>query len=114
MIVIFFFKNAVLRVLAEGRVGWCFWPPGTPLDQIAAGGADEQGIWVPRVEDDDMELESDLEEAAEDPTRTSEEEEDIEDSDVGTTGTAGIGRFGALAINDTGEDGDEDDTDDSN
>jgi len=115
------YKNTtVLRALAEGRIGWCFWPPGTPLDQIGAGGGGEQGIWVPRgdtIEDDDMELESDLEEAAEDPARTSEEEEDMEDSlssDVATTGTAGIGRYGALAINDTEEDGDEDDTDDSN
>lgn len=108
------FQTAVLRALAEGRIGWCFWPPGTPLDQIAAGGGDEQGIWIPRgdtIEDDD-DVESDLEEAAEDPASTSEEEEeDVEDSDVGATGTSGVGRFGALAINDTGEDGDEDDTD---
>lgn len=105
-------KTAVLRALAEGRIGWCFWPPGTPLDQLAAGGGDEQGIWIPRgdtIEDDDVEPESDLEEVAEDPTSTSEEEEeDIEDSDVGTTGTAGVGRFGALAISDTEEDGETD------
>ena len=56
-----------------------------------------------------MEPESDLEEVAEDPTSTSEEEEEaIEDSDVGTTGTAGVGRFGALAISDTEGDGETD------
>ncbi|KIM47738.1 hypothetical protein M413DRAFT_208353 [Hebeloma cylindrosporum] len=110
--------NAILRALAEGRIGWCFWPPGTPLDRIVTEGGDVQGIWIPRgdiVEDDDTEPESDVEAPAEDPTGASEEEEEyIEDSDVGTTGTVGVGRFGALAINDTEEDGDEDDADDSN
>jgi len=104
----------VLRALAEGRIGWGFWPSGTPVDQIAAAGGD---IWIPHDGDNiyrnDTDSESDVENEAEEPATVSQGEEDTEEDNVGITGASGIGRFGALAINDT-EDGEDNDSEDSN
>lgn len=89
---------------------------GTPPDQIAAVGGDEDGIWIPRgdnIDGDNTDSESDVEDEADEPATVSLEEEDIEEENGGIEGTTGIGRFGALAINDTEKDGDSDDSDDS-
>jgi hypothetical protein len=51
--------NALLRALAEGKVAWGFWPPGVDLSQIKRDGADSCGIWIPRAE----ELDEDIEES---------------------------------------------------
>ncbi|CAA7265899.1 unnamed protein product [Cyclocybe aegerita] len=113
--------NAILRAVAEGRIGWAFWPPGTPLDQVASGGGPEQGIWIPRgdVADEETEPESDGEvdvgegqhqalSNEEDSIEEDDEEEldDVPDAEI----PLGVGRFGALAISGNDEDGDESDS----
>ncbi|KAG6837674.1 hypothetical protein H0H93_004950 [Arthromyces matolae] len=53
--------NAILRALAEGRVGWGFWPPGTDTNTKEKSGT---GIWIPRstgIEDDESSSSSQLE-----------------------------------------------------
>ncbi|KAF8973507.1 hypothetical protein BDZ97DRAFT_1911995 [Flammula alnicola] len=109
--------NALLRAVAEGRVGWGFWPPGTPLDQIAAGGGEGQGIWIPHGDRVDQESEPESEGEEENLGRSSESEdegieEEEEEEDSGNASSVGIGRFGVLAVNDTGED-DEDSSEES-
>ncbi|GLB35881.1 putative ferrous iron transport protein B [Lyophyllum shimeji] len=81
--------NAILRALAEGRVGWAFWPPGTDTKMISASEEPGAGLWIPRasVVDDDMEEvasdDDDEEEAKEDsdPPDSQEEMEEEESSD---------------------------------
>ena len=51
--------HPVLRALAESRIRWAFWPPGTPPETIAAhqqlqetgAGASTLGIWIPDPDD---------------------------------------------------------------
>ncbi|KDQ63256.1 hypothetical protein JAAARDRAFT_188849 [Jaapia argillacea MUCL 33604] len=116
--------NAILRALAEGKIRWAFWPPGTDGDDIERNAPPGAGIGLvdPRgaVEEEESEESTDSEEEKEaeieaetgqksarrvrwdTPGRleidTSEEEEEEEESRLG-----GIGRFGALVIDD--EDG---------
>jgi len=106
----------VLRALAEGRISWAFWPPGTPLEHIASlAGSEGHGIWIPHddsVEHDGTESESDVEEqqvafdSEEEEIEISEDEFDEDDSDlVGNAHVVGLGRFGALSL--SGNDADE-------
>ena len=84
--------SIVLRAVAEGRIGWAFWPRNSALDEIASVAG--MGTWIPH---DDIEQESEEEEVADDGSEDSEiEEEESEKSDLGF----GVGRFGALAVND--------------
>jgi hypothetical protein len=110
------FYSLVLRALAEGRIGWAFWPPGIPLEQIAsAAGSEGHGIWIPRgdsIVQDDTESDSDVEErqvpleSGEEEVELSENEDDEDDSDlVGNVPVVGLGRFGALSL--SGDDVDE-------
>jgi len=96
--------SPVLRALAEGRVGWAFWPPDTPLEQISSvPGSEGYGIWIPlgdSIEHDDTDSESDGEDRH---VSFETEEEEVEhgedDSDlVGHGPIAGLGRFGALSL----------------
>jgi len=93
--------------LAESRVGWAFWPPGTPVDQISNEG---HGIWIPRGDnicdpdnedidqdsEDDRHVSFDTEDEEIEITE-SEDEDATEEEDVAVTG---LGRFGALALSD--------------
>lgn len=46
--------NYILRMLAEGRIRWAFWPPGTPADTVAAHqDAPGAGIWIAHASADD-------------------------------------------------------------
>ncbi|KAG2022935.1 GTPase [Coprinopsis cinerea AmutBmut pab1-1] len=101
--------NAILRALAEGRIHWAFWPPGSKLPE------DDLGIWIPHdveeseaesddQEDDNRAAASDAEseaESAEDEGETDEEEDAGESGAPGLN--VGIGRFGALSIVDDDE-----------
>jgi hypothetical protein len=50
-----------LRLLAEGKIEWAFWPPGYDESQIPDAN-DGYGIWVPSgVEDPDPDLDDDEE-----------------------------------------------------
>ncbi|KAF8167611.1 hypothetical protein B0H34DRAFT_23959 [Crassisporium funariophilum] len=111
--------NAILRALAEGRIGWAFWPPGTSVEVVAAEGGEAPGIWVPQGDslDADAESEDDQEEGHDTPSdhsenSGSEEEEEEEEDDVqdgASPKTATFGRFGALAMNEEEEEDDDDD-----
>ncbi|KAF9654183.1 P-loop containing nucleoside triphosphate hydrolase protein [Thelephora ganbajun] len=95
--------NAILRALAEGRIRWAFWPPGTdPSVHDKAG----DGIWI-RSGDDaagvgDSESDDGEEEVEQDPVLDSggEGSEEEEDEDEGGDETNIGGRFGALALED--------------
>lgn len=100
--------NAILRALAEGRVRWAFYPPGTDPPKLSDVG---DGIWI-RHDDDDAGVNSDSdgeeeemeqgrvsessEEASEEEDFPDEEEEAAEE----TSRVAIGGRFGALALED--------------
>jgi len=111
----------VLRALAEGRIGWGFWPPGTPLDEIHAASGADQGIWISRADSLDVDFanEDDRDDELEEAKSQSDEEEgeqlsEDESSDVGGQVAVGTGRFGALVISDGEQsEGDEESEDDA-
>ena len=96
--------RTVLRALAEGRIRWAFWPPGTDPQTVARAAYPEgevregAGIWIAhgpghdRHDDIDAESEGDEAPAAEvqhsddDDDNHSSDEEDSEDVDEGETG----------------------------
>ncbi|KAJ7103475.1 hypothetical protein B0H15DRAFT_936078 [Mycena belliarum] len=92
--------NAMLRSLAEGRVGWAFWPPNMETTEDAQDG---MGIWIPRAEDEEGSSED--EESEEDERAKIADSESLEESDdEGESASeldaaslrVGAGRFGAL------------------
>lgn len=101
--------NAILRALAESRVRWAFWPPGTEPSNLSETG---DGIWIRHANDDveDGQSEGDREEEM-DQDRVSEsgeeldegvsfsDEEDREGEELEETRIGG--RFGALALEDS-------------
>uniref|UniRef100_A0A8H8CQF2 Guanine nucleotide-binding protein-like 1 n=1 Tax=Psilocybe cubensis TaxID=181762 RepID=A0A8H8CQF2_PSICU len=103
--------NAILRTLAEGRIGWAFWPPDTPLEE-ATTADDHLGIWIPLSDHTDDISASDRESEEEDDIHETEspsfsapaEEEDSEESEFGEEAQSSVsqvgvsGRFGALAL----------------
>ncbi|TFK30919.1 GTPase [Coprinopsis marcescibilis] len=108
--------NAILRALAEGRISWGFWPPGSspPRD-------DGLGIWIPSSDPTRMEFDSEDEEdghastsesdgeantGSQDESEEGEEVED-DDDDFATGQNIGVGRFEALALEDDGSEGSE-------
>ncbi|KAF9567010.1 P-loop containing nucleoside triphosphate hydrolase protein [Agrocybe pediades] len=113
--------NALLRALAEGKIGWAFWPPDTPLEQIAAAGGDGHGLWIPRADSTDEE-EFGSEEDADDKafnSNSEETEEEDDDSEIteeeevgegGDVGSVGVGMFGALAIEEEDDDEEEEES----
>ncbi|KAH7927290.1 P-loop containing nucleoside triphosphate hydrolase protein [Leucogyrophana mollusca] len=112
--------NAILRFVAEGKVSWAFWPPGTDLAMVEAEGGGEKGngIWISGgVQHQDVDDES--EEDDDERTQSGEEEGDGEEGEASRSENSesgdgdeddnaseevakpsGMGRFGALAIDD--------------
>ncbi|KAK7064098.1 P-loop containing nucleoside triphosphate hydrolase protein [Favolaschia claudopus] len=99
--------NAIMRALAEGRVAWAFWPPGTDLTSMDY--EEGAGIWIRKnMEDDGASSDDEDSEEAEEEEGSqsldsgseasgSEQSQDILESDAETTGIeVGTGRFGAL------------------
>jgi hypothetical protein len=101
--------NALLRNVAEGRVGWGYWPPGSDAKVIEElMQEDGSGIWIPRLdtddesenesesgEDEDEEEVGELNDSAESSEVESEEDEEAQDAKI-----MGAGRFGALSLDD--------------
>ena len=102
--------ETVLRALAEGRVRWAFWPPGTDPSKFSETG---DGIWIrhddgdgvvnsesegeEEMEEDDIGSESGEEASGEEGfLDEEEEEEEAEESNDRRI----VGRFGALALED--------------
>ena len=96
--------------MAEGRVRWAFWAPGTDPSTVGEGG---DGIWI-RDGDDvtgAVGSESDGEEGGveQDGVSESDDEEgseaddiDLSDEEEGEPDVGFGGRFGALALEDAG------------
>ncbi|KAG7099623.1 hypothetical protein E1B28_001451 [Marasmius oreades] len=122
--------NAILRALAENKVPWSFWPPGTPIDLIeAVMDSDDKGLWIwkdeiasgnegsPSEEDESGSEGTDHPDDASTCTYLGETEEDggadLKDAVIGEDEEDEIhaskigGRF-ALLGTDADEDGDED------
>ena len=117
---------AVLRMLAEGRIRWGYWPPGSDESVIrAVAGVEGAGIWIPGQDIIDEEEDDEPEELkgderagkkhedsaddaakardgvkkAEDDAETAESETESDDEPaIQVTG----GRFGALYMLDEG------------
>ncbi|KAG1885485.1 P-loop containing nucleoside triphosphate hydrolase protein [Suillus subluteus] len=106
--------NAMLRLVAEGKIAWAFWPPGTDLTTVGSSGGN--GIWLIRDADQHaQELDEDDEGGSGDETDEVEsldegndedgdkdenltgEEEEHQDADFKSVT---VGRFGVLAIDD--------------
>ena len=102
---------AVLRAVAEGKVRWAFWPPGTTLSNLGETG---DGIWIRNNDGgvgDDKSEPSDCEEEETGQVRVSESDEDVsegaslldeeemEGEELQETMIGG--RFGALALEDS-------------
>lgn len=103
----------VLRLVAEGKIAWAFWPPGTDL--MAVGSSGGNGIWLTRDADQhSQELDDDDEGGSCDETdevdSTDELSDEDGDEDENLTGeeehqnaelkSVAVGRFGVLAIDD--------------
>lgn len=106
----------MLRAVAEGRIGWAFWPPDTGLKEIKSCGSPEQGIWIPRSDraDDESDSESEHGDGSSSDETDSEESEGAEEDKVESDDDkevaakpAGTGRFGALSLNDGDDDSEE-------
>ncbi|KAG2367789.1 hypothetical protein BDR07DRAFT_1271378 [Suillus spraguei] len=106
--------NAILRLVAEGKIAWAFWPPGTDLTTVGSSGGN--GIWLIRdadqhaqeLDDEDDEGGSgDETDEVESPDEGSDEDgdkdehptdkEEHQDADFKSVT---VGRFGVLAIDD--------------
>ena len=112
----------VLRALAEGRIGWAFWPPDSTRDEITSVASEEGvAIWIPRS---DMDYASEQEPESEEEgvdanengndkhsmgSEDSELDFDVESDSDGDRKVAGICRFDALAIYESDEEQDESD-----
>ncbi|KAJ7492467.1 hypothetical protein FB451DRAFT_1218406 [Mycena latifolia] len=96
--------NAILRALAEGRVGWAFWPPDTDESLISEESTDGLGIWIPRAvggtgSEEESEEDGDDEGVRIVDSESPEEQESNEESESDSDSAAlqvGAGRFGAL------------------
>ncbi|KAF8899038.1 hypothetical protein BD779DRAFT_1666780 [Infundibulicybe gibba] len=103
--------NAILRGLAEGRVGWAFWPPGTEVERVIEGDMEGVGVWLPHaeiVDEESLESEEEADDGKEaqeesEEEENEEEEEEEEDEEIQAPG---VGRFGALLMEGVGS-GDE-------
>lgn len=107
--------NAILRLVAEGRIAWAFWPPGTDLTAVGSSGGN--GIWLTRdadqhpqeLDDDDGDERGSGDETDE-VDSTDEVSDEDGDEDENLTGeeehqnaelkSVAVGRFGVLAIDD--------------
>jgi hypothetical protein len=93
----------VLRALAEAKVSWALWPPGTSLDTVAEENFEtDAGAWLSGKyrEDQESDQESDEDEAREAGGSESSEMSSETDESEGKAVTTSLGRFGALQISD--------------
>ncbi|KAK7465407.1 hypothetical protein VKT23_005385 [Stygiomarasmius scandens] len=100
--------NALLRALAEGRIPWAFWPPGTPPE--FTGSEPGTGISLAQELEDDI---IDDEDSDQDITAENIEEDNYSNDDddaefPDTTAAVGstLGRFALLEVEDDGGDDD--------
>lgn len=107
----------VLRMLAEGRIRWAFWPPDAPAKTFQVDHKPESGLWIPQGTEDYFEIsdsDSDAgvwndseDEASQITFMGSDDEEDFNDSDgESTLVSMGMSRFAVLQV---GADDDSDD-----
>ncbi len=90
----------VLRILAESRVAWAFWPPETDSTRLSAS----RGVWIPRPEADNHDQEEE-ESSNEEVDANLELNSEPEDSDEGSDEEGGVaqalgggtGRFAMLS-----------------
>ncbi|KAF9469864.1 hypothetical protein BDZ94DRAFT_1151537 [Collybia nuda] len=100
--------STVLRSLAEGKVGWAFWPPHTDTRVITLHGERGAGIWIPHTNSVDEESEgesedeSDSEEDRDSDSKSNEtkEWEDDEEGENDSIMQKFGSRFGALLMSD--------------
>ncbi|KAG6910522.1 hypothetical protein DXG01_009941 [Tephrocybe rancida] len=103
--------NAILRAMAEGKVGWAFWPPETAATTITAITEGQgTGIWIPRATvvedetdndsgDDDSDPDQDENPVVLDsPDEVTDEETSDDEEEYAGSSVLGVSRFGALAI----------------
>lgn len=106
--------DGMLRALAEGRVRWGFWPPGSEPTR------DGQGLWLGEWQSSDSEFESgSLSEDSDPPTvvtvaavESDDDEEDEIDDESPAVKLNNASFFAALSLDNDDEDDDEDDEDD--
>jgi hypothetical protein len=109
--------SSVLRALAEGTVGWAFWPPGTTVEQVGTDQEAACGVWIMGDElvSEDTEEDSEVDERDKHVSKDSEDEvatdsgDGDDDSDVpdkNVTVRAVGTRFGALMLDEVDEDDD--------
>ena len=99
-------------MLAEGRIRWAFWPPGTSIEIVEAHNEPGAGLWIPsQGTEDDFDF-SESENEADHSTGTSGElshseesdgEADFDDmshdeEDENVLVSGGAGRFAALQL----------------
>jgi len=100
----------VLRALAEGRIGWAFWPPDTAISTVMMHAQSGEGIWVPHITvEDEQESEEDVTDLDVESLsgEDSASEEDSSEDNFPSATNAGIGRFGALSLDDNSASGEE-------
>lgn len=101
--------------MAEGKIRWAFWPPGTDLSKVDS----DDGIWIAGDADEgaDTDLESEDEEGDSKPDGEDHQEHtgsDIsEEEDDGMEGIQLGGRFGALAVEEEDGEGIEEDSEEN-
>ncbi|KAL0951561.1 hypothetical protein HGRIS_008243 [Hohenbuehelia grisea] len=108
--------NAILRALAEGRVGWAFWPPGREFSQEHT--QDDSGLWIPArgITDDDDEHHSsdDQREPAQEHEDLSDVDKELSDTDVESDPAVPVkaaGMFAALSMAEEAESEEDEDED---
>ncbi|KAI0068111.1 P-loop containing nucleoside triphosphate hydrolase protein [Artomyces pyxidatus] len=105
----FFCDNAVLRALAEGKIRWAFWPPGSEAAAIDQPG---NGIWIPAAEGYDDDALSDSEDERDEEEGGNEDDDDGDDEEVTIVSSdeendgmaAKFGRFALLGGDDADDD----------
>jgi len=95
--------SSVLRALAEGRLSWAFWPPGTSSDLVAKESLETNGgIWISGRDNADNESENENDSDEEGGRDIQDEESPELLSDLGESEedfpAENIGRFSALQI----------------
>ncbi|KAL1670708.1 hypothetical protein GGF50DRAFT_42024 [Schizophyllum commune] len=81
--------NAILRMLAEGRIRWGYWPPGSDESVIrTVAGVEGAGIWIPGQDVIDEEEEDEPEELEGDERAGKKHEDSAEDAEKARDGAA--------------------------